>query len=211
MRTSSTITSVEPQGESQAGEGASQDADYRPEDNATDDDAKNAGGNVTGKVKGKTLDMAGVPAKAMSPTSPAAGHARTTATPMPPTRTSRRAASSTTPCPGPARRRQDAQTLKSDPGVMQAIQALAKSVKDSNAAVTKSVTDLARRVDQVSALAKKTDAALNGTVFNEVDGDRAPARKAIEASDHPASRHGLFASARVRAARAEESNPDRCR
>ena len=77
----------------------------------------------------------------------------------------------------------DAQTLKSDP-VMQAIQSLAKSVKDSNAAVTKSVTDLARRVDQVSALAQKTDAALNGTVFNEVDGDRAPARKA-EASDLP--------------------------
>ena len=64
-----TITSVVPQGESQAGEGASQDADYRPEDNATDDDAKNAGGNVTGKVKGKTLDTSGIPDKAMSPTS----------------------------------------------------------------------------------------------------------------------------------------------
>ena len=34
------------------------------------------------------------------------------------------------------------------------------------------VQELTTRVDQVATLAKKTDAALNGTVFNEAGGDR---------------------------------------
>ena len=55
---------------------------------------------------------------------------------------------------------------------MQAIQALAKSVKEGQAAVTKSVTDLSARVEQVAVMAKKTDAALNGTVFNRGRDDR---------------------------------------
>ena len=55
---------------------------------------------------------------------------------------------------------------------MQAIPALAKSVQDSNAAVSKSVSDLSARVDAVTVMAKKTDAALNGTVFNEEHEDR---------------------------------------
>ena len=61
------ITSVEPHGESQAGEGAAQGADKRPEDRA-DAEAGESGGDVTGKVKGKTLSLEGVPAKAISPT-----------------------------------------------------------------------------------------------------------------------------------------------
>ena len=57
------------------------------------------------------------------------------------------------------------QTLKSETAsVMQAIQALAKSVKESNAAVTKSVADLSTQVDAVTVMARKTNAALNGTV-----------------------------------------------
>jgi hypothetical protein len=55
---------------------------------------------------------------------------------------------------------------------MQAIQALAKSVQESHAAVTKSVNDLSAKVESVTALAKKTDAALNGTVFNDEGGDK---------------------------------------
>ena len=67
---------------------------------------------------------------------------------------------------------QDVQTFKSDVAIMQAISALAKSVESNIAGVTKTVTDLAQRVDQVSAMARKTDAALGGTVFNEEPEER---------------------------------------
>ena len=50
---------------------------------------------------------------------------------------------------------------------MQAVPSLAKSVQSANAAVTKTVSDLSERVEAVAVMAKKTDAALNGTVFNE--------------------------------------------
>ena len=60
-----TITSVEPHGESQAGEGAAQEPDHR--DLVSDEDV--TGAAVTSKVKGATLDMSGVPAKLKAPTS----------------------------------------------------------------------------------------------------------------------------------------------
>ena len=55
---------------------------------------------------------------------------------------------------------------KADP-IMQAIAALSKTVSESIAVVTKDVGSLSARVEAVAVMAKKTDAALNGTVFNE--------------------------------------------
>jgi hypothetical protein len=162
------ITSVEPEGESQAGEGAAQGLDKRPEDRA-DAEAGASGGDVTGKVKGKTLSLEGVPAKAVSPTTKNDGDADA----------GQKGKGKTLPDEqsGAGAQEKDVQTLKADAGVMQAIQALAKSVQESHAAVTKSVSDLSAKVESVTALAKKTDAALNGTVFNEEDGDKTAVAK----------------------------------
>jgi hypothetical protein len=157
------ITSVEPHGESQAGEGAAQGADKRPEDRA-DAEAGESGGDVTGKVKGKTLSLEGVPAKAISPTTKNDGDAEIGKKGKGETLSDEQS--------GSGAQEKDVQTLKADAGVMQAIQALAKSVQESHAAVTKSVNDLSAKVESVTALAKKTDAALNGTVFNDEGGDK---------------------------------------
>ena len=65
----------------------------------------------------------------------------------------------------------DAQTLKSDAGVMQAIAALSKAVETGLAGVKKDFASMTSRVEEVATMAKKTDAALHGTVFNEAGGD----------------------------------------
>ena len=152
----------------ESGEGARQAAetgemDQRPENNADADDA-NAGGAVAGKRKGKTLDMSGVPAGAKAPTAKNDGDAEV----------GQKGKGKTLPDEqsGAGAQEKDVQTLKSEAAIMQAISALAKSVQDSNAAVSKSVSDLSARVDAVTVMAKKTDAALNGTVFNEEHEDR---------------------------------------
>ena len=52
--------------------------------------------------------------------------------------------------------------------------------------MTRTVTDLSERVEHVSTLARKTDAALNGTMFNEESEDRQVwARKADRAVHVP--------------------------
>ena len=152
----------------ESGEGARQAAetgemDQRPENNADADNA-NAGGAVAGKRKGKTLDMSGVPAGAKAPTAKNDGDAEA----------GQKGKGKTLPDEqsGAGAQEKDVQTLKSEAAIMQAISALAKSVQDSNAAVSKSVSDLSARVDAVAVMAKKTDAALNGTVFNEEHEDR---------------------------------------
>lgn len=55
--------------------------------------------------------------------------------------------------------------------ILEAIGALRKSVEDEIAGIVKSVSEISDRVEQVSTLAKKTDAELNGTVFNDAGGD----------------------------------------
>jgi hypothetical protein len=172
------VTSKEITGESQAGEGAEQ----APSDStsatarASSDDNANAGGNdVTGKVKGKTLDMNGVPDKLQAPTTKNDGDAdigkKGEGEKLPASQS------------GAGAQEKEVQTLKGEDAITRMIQALAKSVQDSNAAVTKTVEALAARVDGVAALAKKTDAALQGTVFNEDGGDRPAGRTRKSADD----------------------------
>jgi hypothetical protein len=165
------VTTEEITGESPAGEGAAQSPSESDSATAraTSDDASNAGGNgVTGKPKGKTLDMNGVPAKLQAPTQKNDGDADIGKKGQ-----GNELEDQTS---GAGAQRKDVQALKGEDPLMRMIQALAKSVQDSNAAVTKSVEALAQRVEGVTALAKKTDAALNGTVFNEDGGDHAPRR-----------------------------------
>jgi hypothetical protein len=156
-------------GESQAGEGAADPMDRSGEARASADDSAHAGGAVTGKVKGKTLDMSGIPAGAQSPTQKNDGDADI----------GKKGKGKTLPDDqsGAGAQEKDVQTYKSDDPVMQAVQALAKSVQESLAVVSKSVEALNARVEGVATMAKKTDAALNGTVFNETDADRVPAIK----------------------------------
>jgi hypothetical protein len=152
--------------ETAAGEGATlpmTDSDRATTAGTADD--KNAGGsNVTGKAGGKTIDTAGIPAKLMSPTTKNDGDAdigKKKATPE-----------VTDDMSGAGAQQEDAQMLKGE-GVMQAIQALAKSVKDGLAAVSKTVTAQGEELKKVAVMAKKTDAALNGTVFNQEPDERA--------------------------------------
>ena len=165
------ITSVEPQGESQAGEGAAQSPteSEAAAARASADDNANAGGNdVAGKVKGKTLDMNGVPEKLQAATTKNDGDAdigkKGTGADLPDAQS------------GAGAQKKDVRPPEAEDAIRRMIQALAKSVQDSNAAVTKTVEALAARVDGVAALAKKTDAALQGTVFNEEGDDRSAAR-----------------------------------
>jgi hypothetical protein len=67
----------------------------------------------------------------------------------------------------------EGQAMKSGDPVMRAIAALSKTVAESLSTMTQDVGALAARVDAVGMLARKTDAALNGTVFNEATGDAA--------------------------------------
>ena len=153
----------DPKGESPAGEGAAQALDKRPEDNADADDS-NAGGKVAGKRKGKTLEMEGIPAGVKAPTTKNDGDAEI----------GKKGKGKTLPDDesGAGAQEAEVQTLKLD-AVMQAVASLAKSVQSANAAVTKTVSDLSERVEAVAVMAKKTDAALNGTVLAEApDFDR---------------------------------------
>lgn len=59
--------------------------------------------------------------------------------------------------------------------ILAAISALQKSFEGAVEAVKQEVSTLNGRVDEVATMARKTDAALNGTVFNEAGGD-APSR-----------------------------------
>jgi hypothetical protein len=75
-----------------------------------------------------------------------------------------------------AEKPKDAPAVKADNSeILAAIAELRKSVEDEISGVKKSVSDISDRVEQVSKLAKKTDADLNGTVFNDAGGD-APMR-----------------------------------
>jgi hypothetical protein len=152
----------DPKGESHAGEGAAEETDQvsnAANARGTADDAAHAGGKVTGKPKGKTLDMSGVPAKAKAPTAKNDGDA------IDPKKTKTQEVEDS--MSGTGAQEKDVQTYKADDPVMQALAALSKQVKESIDVVTKSVSDLNTRVDQVAEQARKTDAALNGTVFNE--------------------------------------------
>ena len=157
-------------GESQAGEGAAQ----APEDSTsaeargTTDDGK-AGGAVAGKVKGKTLDTTGIPEKALASTAKNDGDAEAGK--------KGKGNNLADDLSGSGAQENDVQTLKADSALMKMVQTLAKTVETSLAGVTKSVHALNTRVDQVAEQAKKTDAALNGTVFNEDGGDVVRAKK----------------------------------
>lgn len=73
--------------------------------------------------------------------------------------------------PGP-----DAPKVKDDSAVLAAIEALKSSFEGAIDDVRKSVSAISDRVEEVSTFAKKTDAALKGTVFNEDGGDAADAK-----------------------------------
>lgn len=77
------------------------------------------------------------------------------------------------------------ETVKADDAVMQAIQALAKSVQDSFATQKTEMQALTERVEGVAALARKTDTALNGTVFNETSEDAARLKKSEQTTMLP--------------------------
>lgn len=68
--------------------------------------------------------------------------------------------------------------VKSIDDVLDAVAALAKSVGEQIAGVQKDVSAVSERIDATEKLAKKTDAALNGTVFTTTKEDTVKARKA---------------------------------
>ena len=148
-------------GESAAGEGAAQAIDTR--DKVSDEDV--TGAAVTGKVKGATLDMSGIPAKLKAPTAKNDGDAEI----------GKKGAGKTVDddLSGAGAQETNVQALKEDvaANIMKAVQALSKTTGEAVAALTK-------QVEAVAVMAKKNDAALNGTVFNEAGGDNVRAIKA---------------------------------
>jgi hypothetical protein len=159
-----------------SGEGARQAAadsklDHR--DTVTDE----VGADGLSKPKGATLSTEGVPAKLLAPTTKNDGDADI----------GKDGKGKTLPeaQSGAGAQEKDVQTLKSETAIMVAIQALAKSVQESVAGVTKSVSDLSVRVDEVTGMAKKTDAALNGTVFAESGDDRQTWAKTTKSDGAP--------------------------
>ncbi|MCO5157867.1 MAG: hypothetical protein M9945_14155 [Aquamicrobium sp.] len=87
-------------------------------------------------------------------------------------------------------------TKSENDAILQAIANLQKSVSEQVSglenALQKQVGYLNTRVDQVATMARKTDAALNGTVFAESPADRAAARKGeVENVDIPLLDTGL--------------------
>lgn len=78
-------------------------------------------------------------------------------------------------------------TKSDNDAILQAIAQLQKSVADQvsglEGTLQKQVGALNARVDQVTSMARKTDAALNGTVFAESPADRTTARKGDVAVD----------------------------
>jgi len=176
--TTEEVEGAEPGDQESAG---SDDESSSAEDRATADDAANAGGKVAGKVKGKTLDTTGIPAGALASTSKNDGDADI----------GKKGKGNQLPDheSGAGAQEKDVQTLKSDDPIMKALQAMSKTFQESIAGVTKSVSDVTKsvselntRVDQVATMAKKTDAALNGTVFNDAGGDQ-PARTVKSGAD----------------------------
>jgi len=145
--------------EGAAGEGAAQAVDTR--DQVSDDELTNTTQNV-GKPKGQTLDHAGIPDKVINAR-------KNEGDALDPDKLRQQQLPDGQSGAGAAQR--DAQTLKSDAGVMQAIAALSKAVESGLAGVKKDFAAVSSRVEEVATMAKKTDAALNGTVFNEAGGD----------------------------------------
>ena len=108
--------------------------------------------------------------------------------------------------PVPARRRRTSRPSSRTPRVMQAIQALAKSVQESNAAVTKSVADLSQRVDGGDRHGEEDRCGpQRDRVQRRGWRQRAPRPQGRRRTAASPAGHGLFASARVRAARAERA------
>jgi hypothetical protein len=151
-------------GESAAGEGAaeapadSEEAQRR----ATEDDKR--GSKNMGRPGAPTLDMDGAPEKAKAPTQKNDGEVDAGK--------KRKGRNLPEEQSGAGARETDVQTYKSDDPIMQALSALARSVQEGLVAVTQKVDAIDRRVNGVAALAKKTDAALNGTVFGEAESER---------------------------------------
>ena len=154
------VTTKEPTGESQAGEGAGGALDNR--DQVSDDQITDTTQNV-GKPKGKTLETDGLPSGVI------ARKNEGDAAVLDPDKNKDRVLNPD--LSGAGAQQKDVQTLKSDGAVMQAIAALSKAVETGLAGVKKDVAAINDRVDQVTTIAKKTDAALHGTVFNEAGGD----------------------------------------
>jgi len=151
----------QPTGESQAGEGAAQAVDTR--DQVSDEDVTGAA-NVS-KVKGKTLSLDGVPAKLIAPTTKNDGDAVVGKKGLNANQDLDDSLS------GAGAQQADVQTLKSDAAVMKALQALSKSVQEGLAAVNEGIKKTNTRVEAVAEIARKNDAALSGTVFNEAGED----------------------------------------
>ena len=91
----------------------------------------NAGGKVAGKRKGKTLDIIGVPAGAQSPTDTGGVHSKKNDGDADVGRKKGKGGQNLEDeMSGSGTQEKEVQTYKSDEGVMQAISALAKSVKE---------------------------------------------------------------------------------
>ena len=163
------VTTQEVIGESASGEGAGESAtddSLAAQARATADDADNAGGKIAGKVKGPTLDMAGVPDKLKSPTTKNTGDQVTGLKGKTPEQVLEESQS------GAGAQANMAQTFKTEQAaVMQAIAALSKSLKEGLAGVTKDVSALKEQVGKIDGTLQKHDAALSGTVFGEAGGD----------------------------------------
>ena len=69
--------------------------------------------------------------------------------------------------------------------VLAAIAGLKKSLEDSVTAINGDVKNLTKRVDTLNDQVKKTDAALNGTVFNDAGGDHEERTTKSEATGAP--------------------------
>jgi hypothetical protein len=176
-------------GESQAGEGAAQaPADSEAAEARATADDKNGSKNM-GRPGADTMDHTGIAAKAMSPTKkdddgkkPLAGSEQEDADIG---KKGQGGAKLPDGQSGAGAVQADAQTLKADDPIMQAISALSKQVQASIEGVKKDVGTLGARVEAVATMAKKTDAALNGTLFNDTEGDAAARTQKSESSAPP--------------------------
>jgi len=158
----------QPTGESQAGEGIEGALDIR--DKVSDEDVTGSTVN-TGKVKGATLETSGIPTKLLAPTSKneadadigkkGAGHT----------------AADDISVAGAVET--NVQQMKADmAAIMGAVKALSKATGDS-------ITALTKEVSAVAVMAKKNDAALSGTVFNEAGDDNVRAMKSDRSGAPP--------------------------
>ena len=142
-----------------AGEGAAAALDTR--DQVSDDELTNKKQN-TGTPSGQSLDRTGIPDKVINAR-------KNEGDALDPEKLKQQQLPDGQSGAGAAQR--DAQTMKSDAGVMQAIAALSKAVETGLQGVKKDFASMSLRVEEVAKMAKKTDAALHGTVFNEAGGD----------------------------------------